>query len=223
VWPVAHQLGSAKRHLPREAGEGGWGWVGVRAAAARSADCSMCLQGRTANQLTGGWRRAWTASRGSSRPPAWPAQLSEMPREATCPPRRAKAPRPPGLAWTGPGNTPQHYPAGSSPRPHAALRSTASPATGCHDRSPGPGRGDSPHTPPSDCYLNYAGSPLLLPPRQLRGHVLGCSASSRLPLARGLCPVPGGPALWNPRRFCPGAAWAIGDCCPLPPGAPPRT
>lgn len=123
------------------------------------------------NQLTDGWRRPWTASRGSLHQPAWPVQLSETTRKPTRHPSGAKAPL--GhldLHGLGPARTRQlpHRsitPAGSSPWPHTALRSTASPApgpTGCHVRTPG--QGGSLHTPPSDCYLKYTGSPPFLAP-----------------------------------------------------------
>lgn len=83
-------------------------------------DHSVCLQGKMANQPTGGWRRPWTASRGSSRQPAWPVQLSETPHEATRHPSRPKAPLGYlGLHGLGPagsqqpparGSTAQYYP-----------------------------------------------------------------------------------------------------------------
>lgn len=83
-------------------------------------DHSVCLQGKMANQPTGGWRRPWTASRGSSRQPAWPVQLSETPHEATRHPSRPKAPLGYlGLHRLGParsqqpparGSTAQYYP-----------------------------------------------------------------------------------------------------------------
>lgn len=85
-----------------------------------STDHSVCLQGKMANQPTGGWRRPWTASRGSSRQPAWPVQLSETPHEATRHPSRPKAPLGYlGLHGLGPagsqqpparGSTAQYYP-----------------------------------------------------------------------------------------------------------------
>lgn len=193
------------------------------------------------NPRTGGWRRPWTASRGSLHQPAWPVQLSETPRKPTCCPLRAKAPLGhPGLHGLGLATTQQlpllaaHRsipPAGSSPRPHTALRSTASP---CPQPRGGAtyaplGRAGLAAHPTLRLLFKTHGEPTLPTPLVSRscwdrsGREM--FRNSLPPLAflslEGTCPVPGGPALWKPRRFFPGVAWAVGTaalCHPESPG-----
>lgn len=194
------------------------------------------MQGKTVNQLTGDWRRPWIASRGSLHQPAWPVQLSETHAHPPATPEGKGTAGPPGLARTGDPAAPlpaAHHsitpPAGSSPWPHTALRSTASLslATGPTGATCTPlGRG-SLHIPPSDRYLKYPGSPPFLPPSSataartgVAGEVPDCSASSCLPLARGHAPCPGRTCTLETLLFLSRSCQGHGDCSPLPPGVP---
>lgn len=119
----------------------GWGrWAGDRTSAVCVTDCGMYLQGKMVNQLTGDWRRPWIASRGSLHQPAWPVQLSETHAHPPAIPEGKGTAGPPGLARTG--DPAAHHsitpPAGSSPRPHTALWSTASLSPATAPRVPPP-------------------------------------------------------------------------------------
>lgn len=181
-----------------------------------------------ANQLTGGWRRPWTASRGSSRQPAWPVQLSETPHEATRHPLRAKAPLGYlGLHGLGPARSQQPPARGSAAQyyPRRQLAAAAHCLTehrfpcpqtlamrGATYAPPGEEGGSSPHVPPFYCYLKYTGKPPFLPRRRDRSGrgTFWISLPPASPSRGGTCPSPEGPALWKRRRFFPGVAWAVG-------------